>query len=123
MKTNQLKRQGDVALERIDSLPSGLTKRNMSKADSMIIARGENSNHCHAVTGENVEVLEDREGNLYISSEVEFELKHLLESNLITGAEVWTKEHTALSFPAGNYVFRPQYEFHPYEDEIRRVKD
>lgn len=123
MKKNQLKRQGDVALVKINSLPSGLTSRKMTLPASTIVARGENSNHCHAVVGKQVSVAEDSKGNIYVSSEFEFELKHLLESNLITGAEVWTQEHTALKFPAGNYVFRGQTEYHPYEDEIRRVQD
>lgn len=123
MNLNQIKRQGDVALERIENLPSQLNERNMSETKSLIIARGEHSNHCHAVVGEDAKIYEDSSGNVYVSSEFEFELKHLLETNLISGIETWTREHTPIKFPAGNYIFRPQYEYHPYEDEIRRMLD
>ena len=122
MKQNQIKRQGDVALIKVKELPKGLTLRSNQKPESIIIARGENSNHCHAVIGEDLEVYE--EGNrIYVNAKGEFELRHLLESEVMNGRAVWTNEHLPLSFPAGTYMFVGQTEYHPYEDEIRRVKD
>lgn len=122
MKKNQLKRQGDVALQMIDALPKNL-KRYKKGQESKIIARGEHSNHCHAVIGADVEVFEDEKGVLYVNAKGEFELRHLLESELLTGREVWTNEHNDIKFGAGTYKFVPQFEYHPYDDEIRRVKD
>lgn len=122
MKVGQIKRQGDVSLERVTVIPASAKLKSMSDRMSNIIARGENSNHSHVAVG-NVEVFEDTDGTLYVNASGEFELKHLLESNFLTGQEVWTGEHTPHAFPAGSYMFLPQYEYHPYADEIQRVKD
>lgn len=118
-----MKRQGDVALQMVTKVPTGVTLRKMKDPASQIIARGENSNHCHAVVGEDVEVFEGSDGRIYVNAKGEFELKHLLESEVLQGREVWTGEHTPLKFGPGSYAFIGQVEFHPYEDEIRRVQD
>jgi hypothetical protein len=122
MKIGQIKRQGDVSLEKVSNIPASAKLKNVKEPMSSIIARGENSNHSHVAVGD-VEVFEDTDGTLYVNAKGEFELKHILESEFLTGREVWTGEHTPLSFPAGTYVFLPQFEYHPYNDEIQRVRD
>ncbi len=122
MKINQIKRQGDVALQMVNEIPSTAKLRTGIMAN--IIARGEHSDHSHIVTSESqVEVFEDNDGTLYVNAKGELCLKHLMESSYVRGTEVWTGEHTEIKFPAGTYKFMPQYEYHPYDDEIRRVMD
>jgi hypothetical protein len=122
MKVNQIKRQGDVALQMVTVIPSSAVLRTGPMAK--IIARGEHSDHSHIVTSQSeVEVFEDKDGTLYVNAKGELSLKHLMESSYMTGNEVWTGEHTEIKFPAGTYKFMPQYEYHPYDDEIRRVMD
>lgn len=123
MKTNQVKRQGDVVLQKVAVIPSNVTLRKMEQPLSSIIARGENSNHCHAVVGDDFEVFEGSDGALYVNAKGEFELKHLLESEVLGGREVWTGEHTALKFGPGSYRYVQQVEWHPYNDTIQAVKD
>lgn len=121
MKTGESKRQGDVTLEKVSTIPSSAKLKSPIPINN-IIARGEHSNHSHCLFGD-VEVLEDSDGTLFVNAKGEFELKHVLETEFLKGNDVWTKEHTPHRFPAGKYVFLPQYEYHPYEDEIRRVCD
>jgi hypothetical protein len=123
MKVGQNKRQGDVSLMKVSNIPASAKLKNPKERMSSIIARGENSNHSHVAVGKEVEVYEDTDGTLYVNAKGEFELKHILESNWLAGQEVWTQEHTPHTFPAGTYKFLPQYEYHPYTDEIQRVKD
>lgn len=124
MKINEIKRQGDVALMKINTIPSTAKLRSGKMAN--IIARGEHSDHSHILTAENVadiEVFEDTDGTLYVNAKGELCLEHLMESSYLQGTKTWTGEHTAHTFPAGTYKFLPQYEYHPYDDEIRRVQD
>lgn len=123
MKKNQAKRQGDVVLMKVGTLPSNVILRKMTQKLSTIVARGENSNHCHAVVGDEIDVYDDGNGDIYVNAKGEFELKHLLESELLQGKEIWTTEHTPLKFDKGTYKFIGQVEWHPYLDEIRKVKD
>lgn len=124
MKINEIKRQGDVALMRVAKLPKDVKK--LTGKNANIIARGEHSNHSHILTAESpdmIEVFEGEGGTLYVNAKGELCLEHLLESNYLQGQKVWTGEHTAHTFPPGTYMFLPQYEYHPYDDEIRRVQD
>lgn len=122
MKQNQIVRQGDVALQMVNGIPSTAKLRDNKDRKSAIIARGEHSNHSHCVTGE-CEVFEDTDGTLYVNAKGEIKLQHLLEDAFLTGSEVWTSEHTEHVLPAGTYKFLPQFEYHPYAEEINRVKD
>jgi hypothetical protein len=122
MKTGELKRQGDVALEKVSAIPASAKKRDGKVHLSKVIARGETSNHSHAVIGEEIEVFEEG-SNIYVDAKGKFKLSHVLETEFLKGNEVWTKEHTDLEFEPGQYKFIGQTEYHPYEDEIRRVKD
>lgn len=59
-----------------------------------IIARGEFSDHCHAITGE-AKIERNSKGEVLITvGNTDCVLKHILESAWIgEGKEVWTNEH------------------------------
>jgi hypothetical protein len=113
---------------------------------SRIIARGEFSNHCHVVTGEGVQVLnEDGETTIMIEeSATDVKLRHLLESAWHFEQEQWTGEHQDINLldpiievgkgvrhgdvylkkiSSNTYKYIPQIEKDPFEDIIRQVKD
>lgn len=127
MKNGELKRQGDVALERMSSIPKG-SKKMDDKPENFIIARGEHSNHSHivcpTVEGTPVSFFKDSKGELYFTVDGDFTLEHLLETHYKQSkAKVWTEEHVPVAFPAGTYKYIQQTEFHPYEDAIRAARD
>jgi len=89
-----------------------------------IIARGEHSNHSHVVCGDDVTVREEK-GTTYVTvGNSGAVLRHILEKEYLeTGAEIWTKEHTDIELPAGEYKYVAQIEFNPLDETINRVKD
>ena len=91
------------------------------KLDSRIIARGEVSNHAHAVVGD-ADVLE-MDGEIYIDVKSKANIKHVLENEFNNGNEVWTKEHTDIPLEKGTYKFVQQVEYNPYEKLTQKVKD
>lgn len=130
-------RQGDVLLEEVTTgIPSDAVlvgDPNMKRNDR-IVARGEQSDHAHIVTG-NARVYRKGEGtNAELFVEVlpmpeglteaeekamQAKLEHLLESS-----GVWTKEHTEVKLTPGKvYKVVPQYEFDPYAKARQRVLD
>ena len=99
-------RQGDVLLERIESMPAGVKKVKRENG-RLIIARGEVTGHCHAIEEKSAELFVDKDGKLFISVEEEVDLVH--------------EEHGTITLPAGVYVYVPQREYAP--EEIRKVLD
>ena len=98
-------------------------KRNISKRENRIIARGEVSGHSHIVTGDCS--IEEKDGEVYIQAGKNCAIKHLLEKPYIDeGLEITTKEHGELPLQAGNtYKYVQQVEYNPYEKIIQKVKD
>lgn len=120
----------------------------MNKQDrkSRIIARGENSNHCHVITGDAIVRNENGEVIIELGNEDAI-LRHLLEDQWLGGKEVWTEEHGDINLTEidkqttigecpvrqgdvalekiadRTYKYIPQMEYDPYEDLIRQVKD
>jgi hypothetical protein len=88
-----------------------------------VIARGEFSNHCHVVTGDVTITEKDGKVLVTVGEDSNACLKHLLESEWLSGREVWTKEHTDIPLEEGTYEFIQQSEYDPYEDKIREVRD
>ena len=93
--------QGDIFLQRIEKLPSGLRKKDE------ILARGEMTGHNHRVSGQ-AQVLVDEFGNQFVN---------------VTGeAQVIHEEHAPVTLSKGVFrVFR-QVEF-DLVDEMRQVQD
>ena len=129
-------RQGDVLIEEVNQLPSDvvLVGDPSNDRNNRIIARGEQSNHAHIVTG-NARVYRKGEGasaELYVEvlekpedltpeqeKGMTAKLEHLLES---TG--VWTKEHMPIELtPGKTYRVVQQQEFDPFEKARRAVMD
>lgn len=89
-----------------------------------IVARGEHSNHSHVISGDDVLIREER-GTTYITvGNSGAVLKHILENEYLeTGAEIWTKEHTDIELPPGEYEYVAQIEFNPLDETVRKVQD
>jgi hypothetical protein len=101
----------------------------MKKEDriSRIIARGEFSNHSHVVTGD-ATIERNNSGQILIHVGNEGAvIKHILESNWLSGEEVWTEEHTDIMLAPTKvdepYVYVPQKEYNPFDKIIERVMD
>jgi len=98
-------RQGDVLVRPIQKLPDGVKK---SKVKRVVLAEGEVTGHCHEILDvENVELLQDADGNLYLDVKEPAELTH--------------QEHSTITIPPGTYEIVRQREYSP--EEIRRVAD
>jgi hypothetical protein len=92
-----------------------------------IIARGEVSNHCHVIVGDNVKI-EEKNGEVLVTTGPEAEgiakMRHLLETQWMSGVETWTEEHTDIDLdPSSTYKFIQQIEFNPLNETIERVRD
>lgn len=67
---------------------------NTQERKARIIARGEHSNHSHVIVGD-AEVTRDSKGEIFIEvGNAGAVLKHILESEWLSGNEKWTGEHT-----------------------------
>lgn len=94
----------------------------MKDRENRIIARGEITNHCHAVIGDAKVTRNGDEVLVEVFGEAA--IKHILETPWVSeGTEVWTKEHTDIELAPGTYKYVPQIEYDPYEKQIRRVHD
>lgn len=113
MGTNKIQyRQGDVLLVAVDDIP-----KDAKKAKNNIIAYGESSNHCHAMTGE-VDVLE-KDGESYMVVGADGKLEHVRVDN--PGS--WTGEHLPIAVPPGKYRVVHQQEYDPWEKHSRLARD
>lgn len=108
---------------------------------SRIIARGEFSDHCHVITGEDVEVRRNDRGELLIDiGSSDAVLKHLIESRWMEGEEKWTEEHKDIDLSTrpglvrhgdvclkkvgdNTYQYIPQMVFDPLTKRIESARD
>ena len=99
----------------------------MTKEERMnrVVARGEHSNHSHAVIGEDVTIRREEKGSIFVTvGNSGAVLRHILEKEYVeSGQEVWTQEHTDIQLPPGEYEFVGQIEYNPYDETVNRVKD
>lgn len=93
---------------------------NNQEREKRIIARGENSNHCHVITGD---IKFDSLGRIVVGEDSNAVLKHLLEKEWMRGEEVWTKEHKDIQLLPGKYEYVPQIVFDPLTRRIEAAKD
>lgn len=107
-------RQGDVILKVRPALPSNLTP-----AKDRILAHGETSGHAHFVSEEKgTHIFVDNNGKMWIQSDTEFAVEHLLETS-----RAWTTEHHPVMVPPGVYEVTISREYDAYEETVRRVQD
>lgn len=92
-------RQGDVFLERIDTLPTGAVEEKREPG-GVVLAHGESTGHAHRV--------KRRARGFSVGAE-----RFLVV--LRGGAEVTHEEHDAIKLPAGNYRVVRQVEYSPGE--------
>ena len=92
----------------------------ISERKNRIIARGEHGNHCHVITGD---VTFDLQNRIIVGEDSNAVLKHLLETEWITGKEVWTGEHTDIKLSKGIYEYVPQQVFDPLTQRIEMARD
>ena len=120
-------RQGDVLIERVDSIPSA-TKNVEATSGRTLLVRGEGRNHGHFATGEGVTVLEPENKN-FNGEEVEFFLKveedaiNAKIEHLLVETGVFTDEHGPIDLPAGNWKVTRQVEYDAYEKTVSKVMD
>lgn len=97
---------------------------NKLERKNRIIARGEHSGHSHIIIGDAIITHKPELSKIFVEVSGDAWIKHLMENSYVTeGKEVWTKEHSDIKLKPGKYEYVGQVEFHPYEDEIRRVRD
>lgn len=117
IKTNHY-RQGDVLIERIDSIPAKATKQ--KRTTRVILAHGEVTGHHHQ--------LETRdpadwwkEGEIAPTNEKPSVLAGAIFLNLIDGGMVKHDEHSPVTLPPGKYRVTRQREYSP--EALRNVRD
>lgn len=110
-----------------------------SERKSRVIARGEGSNHSHVICGDAVVRNVNGEILIEIGNEGAV-LRHLLETDWLTGKETWTREHADIDLSEmpgqirhgdvmldkvgeRTYKYIPQMEYDPYDEIIRQVRD
>lgn len=102
--SNEFYQQGDVIFKIVDSIP-----KNLKKKEDKIVAEGEVTGHMHRVISKEADVLVDKEGNIYLSTEKEATVTH--------------EEHHKITVPPGKYQIGIVREFDPLEETIQEVKD
>lgn len=101
----KLYRQGDVLIQRIETIPSGLKQQPSN--EPIILAHGEVTGHHHLVADPADWWKTADEGEQFIS--------------VTTPARVTHQEHATIMLPPGNYRVVRQREYSP--EEVRRVQD
>lgn len=102
-------RQGDVLVERIDSLPKN-RKKLARESGRVVLAHGEATGHHHSLVDEHVDLFEtaDEAGVTFL------EVREAM-------AALTHQEHATITLPPGNYRVTRQREYSP--EEIRNVRD
>lgn len=98
-------RQGDVFIERIESLPEDL--KPVPCEGRVILARGEATGHHHSFGASSAALMEAPSGERFLSLGQRATLSH--------------QEHDSIVVPAGTYRVRRQREYSP--EDIRNVAD
>ena len=108
-KINPQYRQGDVFIERLDSLTSTNLKARPRQGGRLILAAGSVTGHHHAIAGEHAELfdLEGRPNMVILEVRETSDLTH--------------EEHAAIPIPPGLYRVSIQKEYSP--QAIRNVAD
>jgi hypothetical protein len=98
-------RQGDVLIERIDSIPK--KAKEIKRKGRLVLAEGEATGHAHVIKDRLARLFGDDDGNRYVSLEQDAVLEH--------------EEHAPHRLEAGNYKVTRQREYSP--EAIRNVAD
>lgn len=104
---NQIQ-QGDVCLERIDSIPENSIEVKR-KDKGLILAEGEHTGHCHRIEEKDIAWLYEKNGILYVKALEDCELKH--------------EEHRTITIPKGNWKVGIVREYDYFLEMVRQVRD
>lgn len=104
--TPEIYRQGDVLIERVAKLPSGL-KRQKAENGRIILAHGEATGHHHSLDVDAADLWKTEGGEQFLTVKTETAVTH--------------QEHAPVSLPPGDYRVRRQREYTP--EAIRNVAD
>lgn len=107
MKNKNQIQQGDVLFQRVSQLPKGCLKL-PEENGKLIIARGEQSGHHHAITTKEA-VLWELEGDLYLEATAPVTITH--------------EEHKALEIPEGIYKIGRVKEYDYFTEMEHQVRD
>lgn len=113
MNLQQVYRQGDVLIVRIDTMPKDVKAE--KKSDRVVLAYGEVTGHAHAIDQREVKAFAPTKPARIFDAKVERFLQ------VTTKALLKHEEHSTIELPAGDYAVIQQREYHP--EEIRRVAD
>jgi hypothetical protein len=98
-------RQGDVFIERIESLPTGLSRLQEPGEGVFILAHGEVTGHAHRIEAtEEVMFFKDR------ARRTRFNYLRILPGQAVA---LRHEEHAPIVIPPGDYVVRRQREYVP----------
>lgn len=110
MKKSQLQ-QGDVLLNSIDKLPSGLKARAKDQR-GVVLAEGEVTGHYHAIANEEgVSILDGPNGTMYLVNETAHDVV------------INHQEHKPISVPPGNHEIKIVQEHDYLTEMVRPVQD
>jgi|WetSurMetagenome_2_1015567.scaffolds.fasta_scaffold476410_2 hypothetical protein len=102
-----LVQQGDVLLEKINSIPSNAVE-NPRTSGGVVLAEGKATGHAHVINDSGVKMFVDG-SMIYLSVEKPSRITH--------------EEHKAVDVPKGNYVVRKVQEYDHFKEEARNVQD
>lgn len=103
---NNVYRQGDVMVKRVDSIPEGGTEVARDKG-GVVLAYGEVTGHCHQLREPDARMLELANGQRFLDLKTMAFLKH--------------EEHSTIELPPGTYEVIRQKVYTP--QAIRNVAD
>lgn len=109
MHPHRMFRQGDVLIEHVDEIPTGLEPVERD-AGRVVLAYGEVTGHAHAISDAGCELL--------AGAELEDRFLRVLDEG---GVDLSHDEHTTIHLPPGDYRVRGQREYTP--ERIVRVAD
>ena len=107
MKQNQIQ-QGDVTLERVESIPSKAKPKAATKR-GYVLAEGEHTGHAHCIEKTSKAEFYEVDGVLYVKAKEPVELTH--------------EEHKTITVPKGNWKIGIVREFDHFAQMERQVKD
>ena len=113
MKKRLQYRQGDVLIERVESIPKDAKKRKREEG-LVILARGEATGHHHSFGSRRVSMYA-------VADEYERLGSGFVEIKTQGGALLRHQEHAPIDVPAGNYRVIRQREYSP--EDLRLVAD
>lgn len=117
-------RQGDVLLEKVDTLPPQIHSMKPTVNAQELLIRGESRNHGHFINGK-VKTYQNPTPDIqreYVTHYLEVTENSVLE-HLKIDSKTWTKEHNQISVPPGLYKVIRQREYNPYRKAINAIKD